>query len=167
MVGYEQTPNGTVIVSLSDGRTIVRSPFSPPAPLALARPPPCLRHGTVSFLPSLTLKGPETPPQEADVLVGADGINSKVRRQVRGPEDKPIYSGYTCYTATCDYEAPDVQTVGYQARWVAMELGSSVVSACCGCALAPGSGRPPSAATGAFLRAPDNAPLRHGSHTSF
>lgn len=46
--------------------------------------------------------------------MGADGIHSKVRQQVRGAEDKPIYSGYTCYTATCDYEAHDVETVGYQ-----------------------------------------------------
>lgn len=32
-----------------------------------------------------------------DVLVGADGIWSKIRKQLIG-ETKPNYSGYTCYT---------------------------------------------------------------------
>ena len=33
----------------------------------------------------------------ADVLVGADGIWSKIRKQLIG-ETKANYSGYTCYT---------------------------------------------------------------------
>ena len=45
--------------------------------------------------------------------MGADGIRSMVRQQMKGPET-PIYSGYTCYTATCKYEPADVETVGYQ-----------------------------------------------------
>jgi len=51
-----------------------------------------------------------------DVLIGADGIHSKVRRQLRNSEEKTIYSGYTVYTAVCDFPAKltDTSKVGYQ-----------------------------------------------------
>lgn len=61
---------------------------------------------------------------EGDVLVGADGIRSKMRAQIRGedPENPPLaYAGYAVYTAICDYSAPhrealhtDVDKTGYQ-----------------------------------------------------
>jgi 2-polyprenyl-6-methoxyphenol hydroxylase-like FAD-dependent oxidoreductase len=35
--------------------------------------------------------------ETGDLLIGADGIWSKVRRQMIG-ESSPCYSGYTCYT---------------------------------------------------------------------
>lgn len=35
-----------------------------------------------------------------DVLVGADGIWSKIRKQIVG-ESQPHYSEYTCYTGAC------------------------------------------------------------------
>lgn len=35
--------------------------------------------------------------ETGDLLIGADGIWSKVRRQMMGTSD-PCYSGYTCYT---------------------------------------------------------------------
>uniref|UniRef100_A0A7S2WZ25 FAD-binding domain-containing protein n=1 Tax=Chloropicon primus TaxID=1764295 RepID=A0A7S2WZ25_9CHLO len=50
-----------------------------------------------------------------DVIVAADGINSTVRKQVRTRgNDEATYSGYTCYTATCDFELEDVEKIGYQ-----------------------------------------------------
>ena len=48
-----------------------------------------------------------------DILVGADGIRSKVRTQLLGPST-PAYSNYTCYTGIADFVPPDVDTVGYR-----------------------------------------------------
>ena len=48
-----------------------------------------------------------------DVLVGADGIWSKIRNQLIGPTDA-AYSNYTCYTGIADFVPPDVDTVGYR-----------------------------------------------------
>ena len=59
-----------------------------------------------------------------DVLIGADGIRSKLRAQMRGsdPENPPLaYAGYAVYTAVCKYSQPhrepkhtDPNKVGYQ-----------------------------------------------------
>ncbi|KAI3813355.1 hypothetical protein L1987_18076 [Smallanthus sonchifolius] len=50
---------------------------------------------------------------EGDLLVGADGIWSKVRMNLFGPKDV-TYSGYTCYTGIADFIPPDIDTVGYR-----------------------------------------------------
>lgn len=50
---------------------------------------------------------------EADLLVGADGIWSKVRRHLIG-ETAASYSGYTCYTGISDFTPPDLEIVGYR-----------------------------------------------------
>jgi len=50
---------------------------------------------------------------QGDVVVGADGIWSKVRGQMVGVAD-PVYSGYTCYTGISDFCPPDIDTVGYR-----------------------------------------------------
>lgn len=48
-----------------------------------------------------------------DVLVGCDGIRSRVRVQLMG-ETPPAYSDYTCYTGIADFVPADVDTVGYR-----------------------------------------------------
>jgi len=59
---------------------------------------------------------------EGDVLIGCDGIRSKIRKQMRnGEETKLAYAGYAVYTAVCNYSQPfrepehtDPTKVGYQ-----------------------------------------------------
>ena len=48
-----------------------------------------------------------------DVLIGADGIWSKVREQLVGHSDA-CYSDYTCYTGISDFVTPDIDTVAYR-----------------------------------------------------
>ncbi|CAK0785225.1 hypothetical protein CVIRNUC_008431 [Coccomyxa viridis] len=50
---------------------------------------------------------------EGDLLIGADGIWSKVRRKLVGSRP-PTYSEYTCYTGISDFTPPDIDTVGYR-----------------------------------------------------
>ncbi|CAK7337679.1 unnamed protein product [Dovyalis caffra] len=50
---------------------------------------------------------------EGDLLVGADGIWSNVRKNLFGPKEA-VYSGYTCYTGIADFVPVDIETVGYR-----------------------------------------------------
>jgi 2-polyprenyl-6-methoxyphenol hydroxylase-like FAD-dependent oxidoreductase len=51
---------------------------------------------------------------EADVVIGADGINSAVRAALFGPEP-PRYSGYTCWRGVCP--RPAALDAGYVGEW--------------------------------------------------
>lgn len=44
-----------------------------------------------------------------DVLIGADGLRSKVRAQLLG-ESAPVYRGYQCWRGVCDYPASQFLT---------------------------------------------------------
>jgi zeaxanthin epoxidase len=48
-----------------------------------------------------------------DLLIGADGIWSKIRKELVGAS-APVYSGYTCYTGISDFTPPDLEIVGYR-----------------------------------------------------
>ncbi|KAL1567813.1 zeaxanthin epoxidase [Salvia divinorum] len=50
---------------------------------------------------------------QGDVLVGSDGIQSKVREILFGPSEV-VYSGYTCYTGITDFIPVDITAVGYR-----------------------------------------------------
>ncbi|KAF2295251.1 hypothetical protein GH714_032301 [Hevea brasiliensis] len=50
---------------------------------------------------------------EGDLLVGADGIWSNVRKNLFGHKEA-TYSGYTCYTGIADFVPVDIETVGYR-----------------------------------------------------
>ncbi|KAJ7944426.1 Zeaxanthin epoxidase, chloroplastic [Quillaja saponaria] len=50
---------------------------------------------------------------DGDLLVGADGIWSKVRKNLFG-QSEAIYSGYTCYTGIADFVPADIESVGYR-----------------------------------------------------
>lgn len=50
---------------------------------------------------------------DGDVLVGADGIWSKVRSKLFGQEDAK-YSDYTCYSGLANFVPPYVDSVGYR-----------------------------------------------------
>ena len=54
---------------------------------------------------------------KGDVLIGADGIWSRVRGQMQNEKhDKTgaVYSGYTCFTGVCEFRPRDVNEVAYK-----------------------------------------------------
>ena len=51
---------------------------------------------------------------EADMLVGADGIWSKVRAVLDPNPKDPVWSGYTCFAAIANCVPDDIKEVGYK-----------------------------------------------------
>jgi len=52
----------------------------------------------------------------AEALVAADGIRSRVRRQLL-PTSQPRYAGYTCWRATGQADVPGLPTTGSSETW--------------------------------------------------
>jgi zeaxanthin epoxidase len=50
---------------------------------------------------------------EGDMLIGADGIWSKIRNKMIG-NSEATYSDYTCYTGISNFTPADIDTVGYR-----------------------------------------------------
>ena len=50
---------------------------------------------------------------EGDVLIGSDGLNSKVRTVLNPEEPDPVWSGYTCFAAIAYTVPDDIADVGY------------------------------------------------------
>lgn len=50
---------------------------------------------------------------EGDILVGADGIWSEVRKKLFGAEEAN-YSGYTCYSGLAEYTPSYINSIGYR-----------------------------------------------------
>jgi 2-polyprenyl-6-methoxyphenol hydroxylase-like FAD-dependent oxidoreductase len=65
-----------------------------------------------------------------DVLIGADGINSRVRAQIKG-DAKPIYRGYVIWRGTVEFETKDfdascpIETWGAGKRFGLVPLGKN------------------------------------------
>jgi len=51
---------------------------------------------------------------DADLLVGSDGLRSKVRDVVSPNEGEPAWSGYTCFAAISYVVPDDIKDVGYK-----------------------------------------------------
>jgi len=51
---------------------------------------------------------------EADLLIGSDGLRSKMRTALNPNEGAPEWSGYTCFAAIAYTVPHDIETVGYK-----------------------------------------------------
>ncbi|MFE0173443.1 FAD-dependent monooxygenase [Streptomyces sp. NPDC059002] len=52
----------------------------------------------------------------ADILIGADGINSAIRRQVTGSAKAPTYGGFLCWLSVTPFSHPKI-TKGFNAHY--------------------------------------------------
>jgi len=51
---------------------------------------------------------------QCDLLIGSDGINSKVREKLVPRLSDPVWSGYTCFAAIAQCVPDDIKDVGYK-----------------------------------------------------
>lgn len=107
-----------VILRDSAGRKIARLDFARYRPkddfrfIHRARLLDVLAHGAQAAGAQIVLNAPiETPPDDADLVIGADGVKSALRPRLNGPET-PFFTGQSAWRATiaCETEPlPEAQ----------------------------------------------------------
>jgi 2-polyprenyl-6-methoxyphenol hydroxylase-like FAD-dependent oxidoreductase len=98
--------------------------------LLAALPSPCVHLGEQFVRLEMTTDGVTAHfasgrTASGDVLIGADGLRSRVRAQLIG-DGKPVYRGYQCWRGVCDLPGSELltETLGQGLRLGVVPIGS-------------------------------------------